>query len=140
MSKLTFSFFLRKLVSESDVFGKKNMLWINNFEKKTDFESLFLKRLRLLNKLITSYQSVYWISTYRQNLNQDFNHALGFNEKDCFEKFKICWKTRSQRSIYLANIHRKVVNVGFFVPSWKICCGKKMFSFKKKKLDQTFWK
>ena len=39
MSKLTFSHFLRKFVSESDVLEKK-LLWIGNFEKKV-FEPFF---------------------------------------------------------------------------------------------------
>ena len=62
MSNLTFSHFLRKIISESDVFGEKTFFESKTL-KKIRFLINFIQRLRLLNKIITSCQSVTWIST-----------------------------------------------------------------------------
>ena len=67
-------------------------------------------------------------------MNQDFNNALDFDEKNCFEKIKTCWKTRSQRTIYLANLHQKTSKLAFFVQSQKSCSGKSYFFPSKKVL------
>ena len=63
MSKLTFSHFLRKLASMSDVFGKKTY-----FESKTllkiRFWITFITKPQTFKQInYTSCQSVYWIST-----------------------------------------------------------------------------
>ena len=67
-------------------------------------------------------------------MNQDFNNALDFDEKNCFEKIKTCWETRSQRNIYLANLHQKTSKLAFFVHSQKSCSGKSCFFPSKKVL------
>ena len=70
------------------------------------------------------------------NLNQDFTNALDFAEKNCFEKIKLCWKTRSQRRIYLVNIHHKNVQFGFFCAFSEKLFRKKLFFFP---LNNFFW-
>ena len=70
------------------------------------------------------------------NLNQDSTNALDFAEKNCFEKIKLCWKTRSQRRIYLVNIHHKNVQFGFFCAFSEKLFRKKLFFFP---LNNFFW-
>ena len=57
-----FPTFLESLFLRAMFLEKKHFLNRKHWEK-SDFESVFSQRLRLLNKRITSYQCVNWIST-----------------------------------------------------------------------------
>ena len=136
-SKLTFSHFLRKLVSESDVFGKKHALNRKLWEKSV-FESISLQRLRLLNKKITSCQNVTWISTKRQNLNQDFNNASDFDEKSVFRKSESVGKLALKESFIWSIYTIKTSNLALLCILGKVVPEKVVFILYKKLLDQNF--
>ena len=138
MSKLTFSHFLRKLTSERNFLGKKHSsnrkIW-----DKSDFESIFLQRLRLLNKIITSCQSLNWISTKRQNLNQDFYHALDFDEKTVFRKSKFVGILALKESCIWSLYTKKTWKLAFLCILGKVVPEKVVFFFIKDFLDKIVW-
>ena len=86
-----FPTFLENLFLTAMFLGKRHSLNRKLWEK-SDFESVFLQRFWLLNKISTSCQSLNWISTKRRNLNRDFYHALDFDEKTVLRKWKFVGK------------------------------------------------
>ena len=64
-------------------------------------------------------------------MSQDVYNPSVSDEKSVVRKSRFFWKTRSRTIFYLGKFQRKNVIVGFFVHSWKSCCGKKYFHSKK---------
>ena len=139
MSKLTFSHFLWKLIAESEVFGKKTFFEPKNLRKIGFWINFFTTPQ-------TFKQNNYFLSKFKLNIHKAsklesrFLPRISFRWKNCFQKIKLCWKTRSQGIIYLVNIHQKKVKIGFFAHSWKSCSRKScFFFFIKGFLDKISW-
>ena len=126
---MTFSQFLRKLVSESDVFGKKTCL-----------ESKTLRKIRFWINFLTTpetfKQNNYFVSKCKlnihiaSNLSQYFTNALDFAEKTGLRKsnfFLENWLSKKHLSGQYTPLKRQ--SWLFFVNSPKICSGKIVFFF-----------
>ena len=120
-------------------------------EWKTYFESKTLKWVRFWINFFTTSQKLkqnkYFVSNSEMNshkaseLESRFLQPIRFRWKKLFlkKKNKICWRTRSRKTIYPANLHRKIVKVSIFVNSWNVVPEiviRKVFWFKTFKKNQ----
>ena len=134
-----FPTFLENLLLRAKFLGKKHSL-NRKIWGKSDFESIFLQRLRLLHKIITSCQSLNWISTKRQNLNQDFYHALVFDEKTVFRKSNFVGKLALKESFIWSIYTKKKWKLAFLRILGKVVPEKvDFFFFIKGFLDKISW-
>ena len=108
---------------------RKIRFWINFFTTPQTFKqnNYFVSKCKLNIHITSKHES-------------RFYQRIGLRWKNCFEIIKICWKTRSQRIIYLVNLHHKNVKVGLFCAFSEKLFRKKLFFFIKNLLDQNFWR
>ena len=138
MSKLTFSQFLRNLVSESDVFGKKHALNRELWEK-SGFESIFYNASDF-------YTKNYFVLKCNMNIhkaskmNQDFNNASDFDEKTVFTKWKSVVKLALKECFIWSVYTIKTSKLAFFCIHGKVVPGKVVLFLYKIFLDKNFSK
>ena len=110
-----------------------------NLKQLVSFWIRILQRVSFRIKLLSSYRFLLWLSALRQNLSQDVYNASVSDEKNVVRKSsfygKLALKEQFSWSIY-------TVKSSMLAFLWILedLLRKNLFSFKKKKLDQNFWK